>query len=54
MTNRAFLRQVSLFSDLSDRDLSDLESVVRERSFRKNEVIFHAQEPGNALFVIKR
>lgn len=54
MTNRVFLRQVSLFSDLSDKDLRELESVVRERSFRKNEVIFHAQEPGNALFVIKR
>lgn len=54
MTNRAFLRQVSLFSDLSDKDLRELEAVVRERSFRKNEVIFHAQEPGNALFVIKR
>ncbi len=54
MTNKTFLRQVSLFSGLSDKDLRDLESVVRERSFRKNEVIFHAQEPGNALFVIKR
>lgn len=54
MTNRVFLRQVSLFSDLSDKDLRELESVVRERSFRRNEVIFHAQEPGNALFVIKR
>ena len=54
MTNRVFLHQVSLFSDLSDMDLRELESVVRERSFRKNEVIFHAQEPGNALFVIKR
>ncbi len=54
MTNRAFLRQVSLFSGLSDKDLRELESVVRERSFRKNEVIFHAQEPGSALFVIKR
>lgn len=54
MANIAFLRQVSLFSDLADKDLRDLESVVRERSFRKNEVIFHAQEPGNALFVIKR
>jgi len=53
MTNRAFLRQVSLFGGLSDKDLRELESVVRERSFRKNEVIFHAQEPGNALFVIK-
>lgn len=54
MTNRAFLRQVSLFGDLSDKDLRELESVVRERLFRKNEVIFHAREPGNALFVIKR
>lgn len=54
MTNKTFLRQVSLFSSLSDKDLRELESVVRERSFRKNEVIFHAQEPGNALFVIKR
>ncbi len=54
MTNRAFLRQVSLFDGLSDKDLRELETVVRERSFRKNEVIFHAQEPGNALFVIKR
>ena len=54
MTSRAFLRQIGLFDGLSDRDLRELESVVRERSFRKNEVIFHAQEPGNALFVIKR
>jgi len=54
VTNKTFLRQVSLFSGLSDKDLRELESVVRERSFRKNEVIFHAQEPGNALFVIRR
>ena len=54
MANRAFLRQVSLFNGLSDKDLRELETVVRERSFRKNEVIFHAQEPGNALFVVKR
>ena len=54
MTSRAFLRQIGLFDGLSDRDLRELESIVRERSFRKNEVIFHAQEPGNALFVIKR
>jgi CRP-like cAMP-binding protein len=54
VTNRAFLRQVNLFDGLSDKDLRELESMVRERAFRKNEVIFHAQEPGNALFVIKR
>lgn len=54
MANKAFLRQVSLLSDLSDNDLQKLETVVRERSFRKNEVIFHAQEPGSALFIIKR
>ena len=54
MANRAFLRQVSLFTGLSDDDLREMESVVRERSFRKNEVIFHAHEAGSALFVIKR
>ncbi len=54
MTNRAFLREVVLFSGLSDSELRKLETLVEERSFRKNEVIFHAQEPGTSLFVIKR
>lgn len=49
-----FFRQVSLFSDLSDEELQELESIVQGRTFRKNEVIFHAQEPGSALFLIKR
>lgn len=54
MINRAFLRQVGIFSDLSDKELQEIESLVRERSFRKNEVVFHAEEPGSALFVIKQ
>lgn len=52
--SRSFLREVSLFSGLSDSELRKLESVVEERSFRKNEIIFRAQEPGTALFLIKR
>ncbi len=54
MTNRAFLRKVSLLRGLSDDELRKLESAVQERSFGKNEVIFHAKEPGDTLFVIKR
>ncbi len=54
MTNRAFLREVSLFKDLSDDELRKLESVLEERSFRKNDIVFRAHEPGSTLFVIKR
>ena len=54
MNKEAFLRQVSLFSDLSDEEIRELETVVQERSFRKNEVIFHVQDLGSALFVIKK
>lgn len=54
MTNRPFFRQVGLFSDLSDKELRELESVARDRSFHRDEVIFHAEEPGSALFIVKR
>ncbi len=54
MTSKTFLREVSLFEGLSDAELRKLESVVEEHSFRKNEVIFHAQDRGTTLFIIKR
>lgn len=54
MSNLSSLRQVSLFGELSEEDLEELESIIQERFFRKNEVIFRAQEPGSTLFVLKR
>jgi CRP-like cAMP-binding protein len=48
-----FLRKVPLFSELSEDDLRQLVGVVREQHYRKNVTIFHINDPGNALFILK-
>ena len=47
------LKQVSLFSSLSDEDLRELMAVTRRRTFRAGEVIFHRDDPGQILYIIK-
>jgi CRP/FNR family transcriptional regulator/CRP/FNR family cyclic AMP-dependent transcriptional regulator len=47
------LKQVSLFSGLSDEDLRELMAVTRRRTFRAGEVIFHRDDPGQILYIIK-
>ena len=49
----AYLKQVSLFSNLSDSDIRELAAVVKRRIFRAGEVIFHRDDPGQVLYVIK-
>jgi CRP/FNR family transcriptional regulator/CRP/FNR family cyclic AMP-dependent transcriptional regulator len=48
-----YLKQVSLFTDLADEDLQELMAVARRRIFRSGEVIFHRDDPGQVLYVIK-
>ena len=48
-----FLRQVSLFKDLSADQLAALLSRLKERRIRKGEVLFREGEPGDELFVIR-
>ena len=48
-----FLRKVSLFSELLEEELRQLASVVREQHYRKNTTLFHIDDPGNALFILK-
>jgi len=48
-----FLRKVSLFSELPEEELRQLASVVREQHYRKNTTLFHIDDPGNALFILK-
>ena len=48
-----FLRKVSLFSELDDAELHQLAGVVREQHYRKNVTIFHINDPGTALFILK-
>src|SRR5881409_1491489 len=48
-----YLKQVPLFAGLEDEDIRELMSVTRRRTFRSGEVIFHRDDPGQVLYVIK-
>ncbi len=48
-----YLKQVSFFADLADEGIRELMSVARKRTFRAGEVIFHRDDPGQVLYVIK-
>src|SRR5712692_2111879 len=48
-----YLKQVPLFADLADEDIRALMSVAKRRTFRNGEVIFHRDDSGQVLYVIK-
>ncbi|HLZ61347.1 MAG TPA: Crp/Fnr family transcriptional regulator [Ktedonosporobacter sp.] len=48
-----YLKQVDIFANLSDDDVGELMSVAKRRTFRTGEVIFHRDDPGQVLYVIK-
>ena len=48
-----YLKQVSLFAELADEDVRGLMAVARRRTFRAGETIFHRDDPGQVLYVIK-
>src|SRR2546425_11156672 len=49
-----FLKQVTLFEDLSRWDLRRLARIVHERDYRDGEYVFEEGKPGAALFVLRR
>ncbi len=49
----SYLRQVSLFANLADEDLHELMTAAKRRAFRSGEVIFHRDDPGQVLYMIK-
>lgn len=48
-----YLKQVHIFNSLSEEEIHTLAAVVRRRTFRQGEVIFHRDDPGQVLYVIK-
>ncbi|HEX9036500.1 MAG TPA: Crp/Fnr family transcriptional regulator [Ktedonobacterales bacterium] len=48
-----FLAKVPFFSTLEHDELRELASVARRRSFEAHEVIFHRDDPGATLYVIR-
>ncbi len=47
------LNKVPFFTDLDESSLQRLTSVMRRRTFRSGEVIFHRDDPGQSLYIIK-
>ena len=52
-TESAYLKQVTIFSSLNDDEVNDLMTVAKTRRFRAGEVIFHRDDPGQVLYIIK-
>jgi CRP-like cAMP-binding protein len=50
----ATLQKVPLFSQLGPVDLARVLEVARERAYPKNSVILFEDDPGDALFVVKK
>ena len=48
-----YLAQVSIFAGLDADGLRELATAARRRTFRANEVIFHRDDPGQVLYVIR-
>lgn len=49
---RATLRACRLFSGLDDATLDVVAGLLRDRRFRRGEIVFHSGDPGDALFVV--
>ena len=49
----SYFKRVSIFADLPDEDIQALSSVAKRRTFRAGEVIFHRDDPGQVLYIIK-
>jgi CRP/FNR family cyclic AMP-dependent transcriptional regulator len=54
MTYRNFLKNVPLFSELDDAEFRQLARVVREHHYKKHAMIVHVDDPGRALYILKR
>lgn len=48
------LRRSPLFAPCSDELLTDVARQLRSHTYRRNEVIFHQGDPGDALHIIRR
>src|SRR2546423_11165380 len=49
----ALLQSVPFLSGLPTEELAFLSAGLRRRAFRRNEVIFHRDDPGTMVFIIR-
>ena len=46
------LKKVPIFSDLTPKELTEVEKIVHQRRYKKNETIIHAGDPGLGMYII--
>ena len=52
MDNQGFLLKSPIFSDLDPQELLPLAAKMRPREYRRGEVIFHQDDPGDRLHIV--
>ena len=50
----AFLREVRLFKDIAEAELTALAGTLRERPLKRGQVLFREGEVGEEMFIILR
>ncbi|MEK6645465.1 MAG: cyclic nucleotide-binding domain-containing protein [Candidatus Firestonebacteria bacterium] len=50
----AILKNISIFKDLTWIELKKLETIIHERTYAPEEVIFYEGEPGAGMYIIKK
>jgi len=55
MTREAidFLRKVELFEGLGEEDLAQVTRLLRERNYKKNDIIFFEEDTGNYMYIVR-
>lgn len=46
------LKKVPIFSDLTPKELTEVEKIVHRRRYKKNETIIHTGDPGLGMYII--
>ncbi len=49
----AFLRNVALFSDLSEEEVVSVSEMFREHKYKRNEIIFFEEDTGKYMYIVK-
>jgi CRP-like cAMP-binding protein len=48
------LKKVPIFSDLTPKELAEVEKIVHQRKYKKNETIIHTGDPGLGMYIIAK
>ncbi|MBI5038863.1 MAG: Crp/Fnr family transcriptional regulator [Nitrospirae bacterium] len=49
-----YLKQIKLFSDLSDEDMKTMEAMTRMEFVRKRQIVYIPGDPGNSVYILKK